>query len=424
MTIIDYFQQLTQIPHCSYQSEQLKFFLTSFAKERDFDIEIDEVGNILVSKGEPKLCFQAHYDMVCVGRAPKLQTYIKDGWMYAKESTLGADNGMAIAMMMALMDEGHSCEYLFTADEEVGLIGANALAFSLQSQYMLNLDSEDEAEVYIGCAGGVDIFGEKQYNLTTCEKQFYEITISGLPGGHSGVEIHKNIPNAIKLFATYCQDKEIKIATIDAGERINSIPVHVKAIVASDQELVSCEYIDIHMIDQKFDVITDSNELIALLANFQNGVLAFNDDLEVPDRSINLALLSLKDGKCCIEVSARAMDQKGLEKTEIDTKNYFEKFVYSVKSEGKYPAWKPQINDFAKLVYKQTQEIFGRSEYKAIHAGLECAVISDLYPHIQITSIGPNIRSPHSVSECVELASVDKVYEVVSNVIAKVNSAV
>jgi len=138
-SIINHFQTLTQIPHCSKIADRLLEFLVSFAKERSYTVEVDGVKNILISKGTPTLCLQAHYDMVCMGKAPILETYVEDGWMKAKDSSLGADNGMAIAMMMQLMDEGKELEFLLTSDEEIGLIGANEVAFALKSQYMLNL---------------------------------------------------------------------------------------------------------------------------------------------------------------------------------------------------------------------------------------------------------------------------------------------
>jgi dipeptidase D len=243
--IMEYFQILTQIPHCSFEADKLKEFLVDFGTKRGYSVEVDRVDNIMIKKAGAKLALQAHYDMVCVGRAPKLETYIKDGWMYAKESSLGADNGMAIAMMMALMDEGKVCEFIFTSDEEVGLIGADALCFDLESQYMLNLDSEDEAEVYIGCAGGVDIKATKKLDKQLLHDDFYEVVVHGLPGGHSGVEIHKDIPNAIKLFADFLKGKDIMIASLEAGERINSIPVHVRAIVRYEGSLDASEFIDV-----------------------------------------------------------------------------------------------------------------------------------------------------------------------------------
>ncbi len=414
--IFDYFQQITQIPHCSNEADKLKDFLIDFAKKRDYQVQVDKLKNILIKKGSPKLCLQAHYDMVCVGDAPKIETYIKDGWMMAKNSTLGADNGIAIAMMMALMDEKKELEFLFTSDEEIGLIGASGLEFELESKNMLNLDSEDEAEVYIGCAGGVDIEAQKEYECVEKSGLFYEVTISGLPGGHSGVEIHKNIPNAIKLFGKYLKDKDVEIAFIKAGERVNSIPVNLKAILFSHGELTCEKNINIEKIDGKFKLIK-GKEIISIINNFNHGVLGFNDKLNVPDSSINLALLSLENGLLKIEISARAMDDDSLKQVENDYKNFFETYGLKVKSEGKYPAWKPEINSFSKEVEKAMIELFGKSEFKAIHAGLECAIISEKYKNLKFTSIGPNIESPHSTHERVEVESVEKIYQVVKKVV-------
>ena len=130
--ILEHFETLTQIPHCSKEADKLLAFLVDFAKERDYTVEVDEVTNIFISTGLPTLCLQAHYDMVCMGKAPQIETYQEDGWMKAKESSLGADNGMAIAMMMQLMDESVDLEFLLTSDEEIGLIGANQVAFDLK----------------------------------------------------------------------------------------------------------------------------------------------------------------------------------------------------------------------------------------------------------------------------------------------------
>jgi dipeptidase D len=414
--IFDYFKQITQIPHCSYHCEKLKNFLIDFAKAKGYEVIVDKSDNILIKKTTSRLALQAHYDMVCVGEAPKIETIIENGWMRAKNSTLGADNGIAIAMMMALMDEKIECEFILTSDEEVGLIGASNLEFDLTSKYMLNLDSEDEAEVYIGCAGGVDIEATKSYNTFLKNGSFYEVVVSDLAGGHSGVDIDKNIPNAIKLFAEFIKDKDVQISSIKAGERVNSIPVNLKAVLFSHGELKCEKNINIKKIDGNFKVI-EGKEIITLINDFQNGVLSFDKNMDIPDISINLALISLKDGLLKIETSARAMDDKGLKKVQSDYKSFFESFGFDVKCEGKYPSWKPEINSFSKDVEKAMIEVFGKSEFKAIHAGLECAIISEKYPDIKFTSIGPNIRYPHSTSEKVEIESVKKIYEVVKKVV-------
>lgn len=413
--IFNYFHQITQIPHCSHHTEKLKNFLINFAKKRGYDVEIDKTDNILIKKGTPKLALQAHYDMVCVGLTPKIETFIKDGWMMAKDSTLGADNGIAVAIMMSLMDEKKDCEFIITSDEEVGLIGASNLEFDLASKYMLNLDSEDDGKVYIGCAGGIDIEATKKYKVKKCSGDFYEIVISGLDGGHSGVEIHKNITNAIKLFGEFLKDKDIKISKIEGGERINSIPVNLKAIIKCDENIESSQHILVNKISGNYEIA--DNEIIEIIDKFENGVLSFNGDLDIPYESINLAFISFKEGNLKIQTSARAMDDKALIGIQNRYTDFFQNYGCDTQCEGKYPAWKPEINIFSKEIESAMISEFGKSEFKAIHAGLECAIISEKYPNMKFASIGPNIRSPHSIYERVEIISVQKIYQVVKKVI-------
>ncbi len=417
MKIIDYFREITKIPHCSNATSLLNDFLVSFSNSKGYSVEVDEAGNILASSQNPKLCLQAHYDMVCVGKAPDIEVVEEDGWLKAKDSSLGADNGMAIAMMMALMDDKVEGEFLWTNDEEVGLKGAEALKFDLRSKYMLNLDSEDEAEVYIGCAGGADIKASKKYERELRESDFYEVKTYGLSGGHSGVDIDKDIPNAIKLFASYVDGKGVKIAHIKGGERLNSIPVGLRAIVCSDEKISSGKNIDFTRFGGRFQTIKRSDEIIELLNRFQNGVLEQNSKLQIPNSSINLALISFEDETLTIEASARAMDNETLEKVTLSTKEFFESYGYSVEVTGRYAAWQPQMSEFAKIVDKKMKKVFDKSSFKAIHAGLECGIISSIYPHMQIVSIGPNIEFPHSVKEKVEIESVKKIYKVVKKII-------
>ncbi len=421
--VLNYFNQITKIPHCSYNTLELKTFLVNFAKERNYTVLVDESGNILIKKNLPTLCIQAHYDMVCVGNSSKIETFIKDGWMRAKNSTLGADNGIAIAMMMAKMDDGEDIEFLFTNDEEVGLLGASVLKFNLESKYMLNLDSEDDAEVYIGCAGGMDIEASLPCDLKRVKGLFYTLSISGLKGGHSGVQIHENIPNAIKLFAEYCFDKNIKIVSIEGGERINSIPTSLKAVIFCENVLVGNEYINLKKLDKDEGlVLSQSEDIISLLYYFKNGVLEYNDSLNIPQKSINLALISLEDNILSIKSSARAMDNRGLESISDDFLVFFRSYKFDVNIVAKYPAWSPIKNSFSQIVNKAMIEVFSKSSFKAIHAGLECGVISQKYPNIEIASIGPNIKAPHSLGECVEISSIEKTYHVLDRVIKYLKS--
>lgn len=419
--IITHFKTLTQIPHCSKEADKLLEFLVDFAQQKDYEVEVDETKNILIRKGEPELCLQAHYDMVCMGTAPVIDTYEDNGLMKAKDASLGADNGMAIAMMMVLMDEGQELEFLITADEEIGLIGANALAFDLKSKYMLNLDSEDEAEVYIGCAGGVDITASIEDSLVEGEGVCYEVAVKGLVGGHSGVDIDKGIPSAIKVLGQYLKESGItQLASIYAGERRNSIPANAVAIVRSNTQLKPQGDVSVRVLGESPKVFSKGEGIIDLIDSFKHGVHRQNEALGIPDTSINLAIITVDEkGGLTIEMSARAMSSEGLSEISGETVELFKSYGFEVKLEDKYPSWKPDVTEFTNLVSDEMEKVFGKSKMMAIHAGLECGVIAEKYPQIKFASIGPTIRYPHSTREEVDLSSVDRTFKVLTNIIQK-----
>ena len=420
--IIEHFQTLTQIPHCSKDADKLLDFLVAFAKERKYSVEVDAVKNIYISKGRPTLCLQAHYDMVCMGKAPVLETYIENGVMRAKDSSLGADNGMAIAMMMQCMDEGRELEFLLTSDEEIGLIGANEVAFALKAKYMLNLDSEDEAEVYIGCAGGADITAFKQNAYVEGKGTCYEVAVKGLVGGHSGVDIDKGIPSAIKVLGEYLVENDVtQLASIYAGERRNSIPANAVLIVRSEKILESKGDVTVRELSEKPKVLKEGEKIISLIDSFKHGVHAMNEELGIPDVSINLAIITADEkGGVKIETSARAMGAEELENLTEETVEMFESYGFEVQVEDKYPAWKPDVSEFTNLVSEEMKAVFGQTKMMAIHAGLECGVIAKKYPTMKFASIGPTIRYPHSTREEVDLASVERTYRVLLGIINKV----
>ncbi len=420
--IIEYFKTLTQIPHCSKEADRLCDFLVMFAKERGYEVEVDGVKNIYIHKGTPALCLQAHYDMVCMGKAPQIETYVEKGWMKAKDSSLGADNGMAIAMMMQLMDEGRVLEFLLTSDEEIGLIGANEVAFDLKAAYMLNLDSEDEAEVYIGCAGGADITAFKQDSYVEGRGDCYEVAVKGLSGGHSGVDIDKGIPSAIKILARYLTKYGVtQLASIYAGERRNSIPANAVAIVRSETPLEGEGNVRVRKLNESPSILSEGDRLIAFMEAFKHGVRRENKELGIPDVSINLAIINADEqGGIVIETSARAMDAASLDVLAEETVSFFDMYGFEAKVEEKYPAWKPDVTDFTELVDQKMKEIFGKSRLMAIHAGLECGVIAEKYPKMKFASIGPTIRYPHSTREKVKLDSVEKIFTVLDKIIQSV----
>ncbi len=419
--IIEHFKTLTTISHCSEDAERMREFLVDFARTNGYGVEQDAVGNVVARRGEPALCLQAHYDMVCMGKAPRIDTVESDGWMRAEEASLGADNGIGIAMMMALMEEGVEAEFLFTADEEVGLIGASALDLTIRSPRMLNLDSEDEAVVTIGCAGGADIVGHMSGERIPGQGQTYEVAVRGLPGGHSGVDIDRGIPSAIKVLFGYLHDQGVEqIASVIAGQRRNAIPSDAITIVRSETPLTGTESVTVRSLTEEPAVYRDSRTLIEWVNGFEQGVCRYNEQLHIPQTSINLALINDTNDPegVRIELSARAMSMEDLDALVAETVAGMESAGFSVGVTDKYPAWKPEENAFTREVAEAMRSEFGVAEVSAIHAGLECGILSEKLPGVQFASIGPTIRYPHSTREEVDLASVERTYDVVQKIVA------
>jgi len=420
MNILDNFKKLTQIPHCSEQTEALFNFMIDFAKEHGYEVQSDEAKNILIHKGNPTLALQAHYDMVCMGKAPLIETYEKEGWLYAKDSSLGADNGIAIAMMMMLIEQGEEIEFVLTSDEEIGLIGAEAIQLALGAKYMLNIDFEEDKIVCIGCAGGADLTAEQSFYKLDEEdfyEHMYELSVTGLDGGHSGVDIDKNIPNAIKVLADYLKDEKVVLSSCQGGERHNSIPTQITMRLSSKNILKANKWVKVKALEEKLELY-DSDDFLALLQEFKHGVHSYNDEFNLPDTSINLAMVHFEKGKATIECSARGMDDAGLDVICETTLTLFEKYSFSSTLNAKYSAWKPEINSFTTIVNESMNKVFGTSSYEAIHAGLECGLLLKRYPSIKFASIGPTIENPHSVRERVNIESVENTFKVVEEIIA------
>jgi len=426
MRVIELFKEITKIPRCSGTHQPFISYIQEFSKQNNYICKIDNANNILCFKENVKanICLQSHYDIVCLSDGVIPEIIEIDGYLTAKESTLGADNGIGCAYMLALMEEGENAEYLFTCDEEIGLIGANNIEFQLQSSYMLNLDSEAEGEICIGCAGGVDIFAttrKNEYVSNEDNKVLYEIEISNLDGGHSGVDIDKNIPNALKLIAKTIKECDADLLDLNAGERINSIPKKAKAIIAvpiNNTLLKSHENMVITKIDsdtQHYKKL-DKN-IIDFLYTFANGVRGYDKEIDVVLSSINLAIVKNNIDGFEISLSARSMDNDELDTLKKETVSFLEMLGFEVHTDGKYPAWKPEHSEFNNDILQIYKKFIPDATLNAIHAGLECAIFKEKYPNMEVCSIGPNIYFPHSFREKCEISSALKLYEIVKNVI-------
>ncbi len=417
--LLKHFKKICEIPHCSYETGAMKAYLVDLCKSYGYNVTVDAANNILAKKEGSKVTLQAHYDMVCIGVEYPLLLNEKEGWLSANDSTLGADNGIGMAMMLTMMESGEEVDCLFTAEEEVGLLGARGLDLALTTPCLLNLDSEEEGIVTIGCAGGVDIIASKELVRQKRELHLYAFHIAGLPGGHSGVDIDKNIPNAISLLFKKLRATASYIVDVHGGERRNSIPKKADILfgLETKENIEGAEYLGF----REAEVMGESCAIIELLGGFESGVRALNQELNIVQTSINLALIESSKERLRVQLSGRSMDRDDLLALEKESTDYFVKEGFDVVSEGFYSPWKPEKNSFSELVLDATKALFEEADYGAIHAGLECGIIKEKYPDILMASIGPNILYPHSNREKVELASVERVFTTLKNIVRTYN---
>jgi len=420
--ILEHFKTITATPRCSYDAGAMREYIKAYATRLGYIVSEDEFGNVLCKKGAPKVCLQAHYDMVCLGDVSTISLVQEGNILKAKNSTLGADNGMGMAIMFDCMASSSHLECLFTSDEEVGLIGASHFSMPIFSDFLLNLDSEEEGEICIGCAGGVDIISTLKLDFLPLleNEKIYEISAKDFLGGHSGVDIDKHIPSAIKLLFRELSKHDVKLISLSGGERRNSIPKHATALIASKKE--------IKLVDKSLHVklmesfpckaIVQSKTIIKALNAFAQGVREWDSLLHIPSISINLGVLGLKDDVLRIDCSARAMDDESLDILCDETFCFFEALGFDVVKEGRHGAWKPHIGAFARKVQEIMQKEYKEVPLNAIHAGLECGVlIASQAKKIEAVSVGPTIRYPHSLREECDLDSVEKMAKIVKEII-------
>jgi dipeptidase D len=368
--VLTLFEELTQIPHCSGKTAQLRQFIIDWAEERGYRVEVDGAGNIFASKMEkPVVTLQSHYDMVCVGKAPQIELRKVGDWIEGVDSSIGADNGLGVATMLVFMELFPEVGYLFTNDEEIGLVGAFNLELDIPSQFLLNLDGAD-FRVYIGSAGGETFVIDYPVRRVSKRGSKGILKLEGLPGGHSGEDISKPVPNAIKEWIARAGE----IISIKGGERDNAIPQW-------------CEgEIFIPMGKEWIEVIT--SDFTQFLTKLPHGVIKWDPHYSIPRQSANLA--KVDNGK--VVLSIRGNTPSDLEELEKYVISLLEGCKWEVV--GKYPPWPPSPNRLSQLL---SQKI-GHPP-RVIHAGLECGVFSAKFPHLQIASFGPIIQNLHSTRE-------------------------
>ena len=459
-----YFYQITQIPRPSHQEEKIQQYILDEAARLGLPAERDARGNIRVCKAgsagrenEPGVILQAHLDMVAQKNSDTvhdfskdpIRTVVKGDWVHADGTTLGADNGIGVAMILAVLADPNlshpPLEGLFTASEEVGLEGALAVQPGwLQGDILLNLDYEEEGELCIGCAGAVNGDYTLPLQYEALDGQGYQLRVRGLKGGHSGVEIHLQRGNAIKILAralqTLHEDKDyaLKLAGITAGDLRNAIPREADAVVALSGSQLAAAQQTLHELtaqiraelpaeDQGLQISLEPGEaisrvldgqsaarVIAVLRNLHNGVDRMSVDIpDLVETSNNLAAVKTDDKALYILCMLRSSVDSARAELVARIEALFTLVGGSWQYSGSYSGWKPQPHSelVEKLVALGTK-IYGKApSVKAIHAGLECGMLFTNYPHWQMASFGPHIVSPHSPDEKVNIASVGRCYQ-------------
>ncbi len=456
------FYALTQIPRPSKKEQQIIAFIKDFGDKLGLETLVNEVGNVLIRKPASKgyenrkgVVLQAHLDMVPQKNSDKqhdfekdpIDAYIDGDWVTANGTTLGADNGMGVAAAMSVLEDDTlkhpAIEALFTIDEETGMTGAfNLDANWLKGDILLNLDSEDEGELYIGCAGGINTNVELPYERVKApDGKSYQIVIKGMKGGHSGLDIVLGRGNAIKVITRILYTLEsfgVSLATIEGGSLRNAIPREASATVvipadkvgdakskvnelsaiisdelAATEPNLSIEFVETSAADTIIHNMV-SRQLIRALYAFPNGVVRMSDYMPVPETSTNLALVKTQENKILIYSLQRSFVDTARTSLCEAIRSVFELVEGAkVEHEGDYPGWTPNPDsDILKTMKKVYNDKFGKiPEIKSIHAGLECGLMGGIYPQIDMISFGPTIRFPHSPDEKVNIATVQKFWD-------------
>lgn len=460
--VFDYFLQICAIPHGSKNEEQISAYLQEFGKQLGYETIADSVGNVLIKKpaspgyeNRKTIILQGHMDMVCDKRPDVEHDFKKDPirpwvdgeWLKAQGTTLGADNGIGVAAAMAVLADKSlkhgPVNCLFTIDEETGLTGAEALAPELlEGDILVNLDSEDEGEMFIGCAGGVCNYAEFKHGWVDVPEEYFflKIDINSLTGGHSGDDINKNRANANKLMARFLNrvaDKfDCYLCEISGGSLHNAIPRDASAMIAvpsKDKEPVRVEFNlfaaevqdeysatepSMRFTMQSADPVEkaiDRNSANALLKSLQavfNGVFAMSSDMPgLVETSSNLASVKrTADDTLLVTASQRSSILSARDNVSDTVRAAFELAGATVVTKGKYPGWKPNVkSDILKVACDTYKELFGHdATIKAIHAGLECGLFLEKAPHLDMISFGPTMRGVHSPDERLHIASTER----------------
>ena len=468
-----HFDEIRKIPHCSKHEEKIREYIVAFAEKRNLNVKTDKSGNVVVTKPatkgmeqKPVIILQGHMDMVCEKNSDVQHDFSKDPLKLKRDgdvltavgTTLGADNGVGVAIGLAILEDPSvkhgPLEALFTVDEETGLTGAFALDSSmLTGKIMLNLDSEDFGVVTVGCAGGGDTkitlplqFSKNADNLTSMM-----IKVGGLRGGHSGVDAHEQRGNAVKILTRLLwkasQKYDFSLSDMKGGDKHNAIPREAYASVSistqnkddfiqtiKEEEKKVLE--EIKPIDPNLSISSEpidpptkamekesQNKLLQLLHGLPHGVDKWSYDIpDLVETSTNLATVAVDEQAAHIQLSSRSSIMSALQDLR-DRIHAIAALSGAKVSEGTpYPGWKPNLDSTILKISKKIFKGMYKKEPKveAIHAGLECGIIGEKFPGMDMISIGPTIKYPHSPEEQVHINTVEKFYRYVLKILEDV----
>jgi dipeptidase D len=468
-----YFAEILLVPRPSKREEKIISYLKTFGEKHGLTTEVDELGNVVIRKGatpgfesKPVVVLQSHMDMVCEKNSDvehdfdndPIEAQIVDGWVKATGTTLGADDGIGMAAQLALLaanDIPHGpIECLFTMDEETGLTGAFGLkADQLEGRILLNLDSEDEGEIFIGCAGGKDTVADFDLVTMPAPEGFhpFRISISGLLGGHSGDDIHKGRGNAVKILSRILwhgsRQFGLRVATLDAGNLRNAIAREGEAVVLipadttgtarkwfADYAVDICGELETAEADLKIrmeptampgEVLEGGlqDRLLSSLYGCPHGVVAWSQAIPgFVETSTNLASVKMEGLYIMVYTSQRSSVESAREDICSMVAAIFDLAGASYRHTGGYPGWAPDPTSPVKKVAEEVyRDLFNvDAKVLAIHAGLECGVIGERFPGMDMISFGPTIKGAHSPDERLDIASVDRFWEFLKEVLRRV----
>lgn len=468
-SVLSYFKEITRIPRESGHEEHIIAYLQEFAASHGLPCKTDEAGNVLITKEAapgyedvPTIVLQSHSDMVCeknegvehdFAKDP-IRYVIEDGWMIAPDTTLGADCGIGIAAELALLDSDLPCgriECLFTTSEETGLDGAMALKPDfITGKVLLNLDSEDEGEIFVGCAGGLDTTAEFHYKDEPVQEDFVcqTVYVKDAMGGHSGDDINKGRANAVQLLGRFLYsiiDLDWQLVTIDGGNKRNAIAREAKAVIAAEEDTleiinerleayraevleeygaiekdIKVGYAEVSQAGSAIDEMTAWN-LVAALCASPHGVLAMSQEIEnFVETSTNLASVKMTEpGIIRIGSSQRSCVTAARRAAAAKMEACFVLAGAIVRHESEYPGWAPAaVSPVRDACVASYRKLFGVDpKVKAIHAGLECGLFTEKFPGLDMVSFGPTLRGVHAPGERLDLASLDKFVALLEDVV-------